>query len=345
MATSMQDQPGIIAGTDYVICRRDDGTLWGIGSNAKGQLGLGSVASVTEWNKLPLTGVAKIFNGGNNTNTQYCVFAIKDNGDLYSTGYNTTATAFLGYASGNTTKFTKVNLSNVYGVTCTEKGTAFILNNGDVYYTGHDKCIGGLTTTATKTVLTRANDYLTNVIDACPSYNTNYMCYLKSDGTWYQTYSNSNVTATTAVAGSLFKGTKTGIAKICGSKEGGHIFFITTAGALFGWGLNTNGQLGYANTSSQASLVSISMTNIKQIATGTAFSMILKTDGTVWVTGLNGNGQLGIGNTTQQTSFMKNEMGAYSVQSIQAGPTVSYIRLDGTNYYIRGEDKCYTNPA
>ena len=339
MATSMQDQPGIIAGTDYVICRRDDGTLWGFGSNAKGQLGLGSVASVAEWTQLPLTGVAKIFNGGNNTNVQYCVFAIKNNGDLYSTGYNTTARSFLGYASANTTTFTKVNLSNVYGVTCTEYGTAFVKTDGTVYYTGHDKYIGGFTTTNYKTTITRANTSLVNIIDACPSFNSGYVCYLKNTGEWYHTYKNTNVNNATAVSGNLFLGLKTDIVKLCSSKDAGHVYCLDENGDWYGWGENTNGQLGNGNTTDQTKWVKIPITDVKQVAMGAGFTLILKNDGTVWASGLNTNKQLADETTTKRTSFVQSSCRFGPAISIQAAPTASYLRLDDNiREYVLGGD-------
>jgi alpha-tubulin suppressor-like RCC1 family protein len=77
-------------------------------------------------------------------------------------------------------------------------------------------------------------------------------------------------------------------------------------GSVFGWGLNSSGQLGdnsittrsfpvQAKTTASGNPV---LTGITDVAGGAAHTIALKSDGTVWTWGVNTSGQLGDGTTT-----------------------------------------------
>ena len=71
----------------------DDGTLWVVGTNSDGELGLGDTTNRTEWTQLGTdTDWAKVYMGGGN------FFAIKTDGTLYGAGRNEAGTLGLGSA-------------------------------------------------------------------------------------------------------------------------------------------------------------------------------------------------------------------------------------------------------
>lgn len=331
MATSLQDQPNIIAGDNFVICRKDDGTLWGIGSNGYGQLGLSSsIGSVSKWTKIPIPKVAKIFNG--REYGQYSVFAILENGDLYSTGYNS-GYCQLGYSSGHKYGFTRVSLDNVTAVFAGNYGSAFITTNKVLYFTGHGRYLGGLKDTTTMTTPTAASTALVNIIDACYFNANSRMMYLRDNGSWYVTNSAvSGVTNTAAVSEYVYKGLTSDAAKIChpiGRTD--WVVYVTTNGALKTLGNNSYGQLGNGNTTnSNAAWQTPSISDIKQIALGYGHIVVLKTDGSVYTCGLNNYHQLGIDSiaTTNQSKFLKADI-KFPVVSVQAGLYTTYYRLPG----------------
>ena len=74
-------------------------------------------------------------------------------------------------------------------------------------------------------------------------------------------------------------------------------------GSIWGWGLNTVGQLGNGNTTNLSSPVQIgSDTDWHQVVSTYQSTFALKSDGTVWAWGRNNEGQLGQGNTTNTSS-------------------------------------------
>jgi len=83
---------------------------------------------------------------------------------------------------------------------------------------------------------------------------------------------------------------------------GGSSFGIKNDGTLWGWGENTNGQLGDGTTIDRTSPFQLgTANNWKSLAIGGGggeFVIAIKTDGTLWSWGNNSDGQLGIGNNT-----------------------------------------------
>nr|WP_026088281.1 hypothetical protein [Bartonella rattaustraliani] len=92
------------------------------------------------------------------------------------------------------------------------------------------------------------------------------------------------------------------------------IYAIDKNGALWVWGRNNNGQLGFGDTVDRSTpLLNVAMKNIiKAIpASGSDPSgenlagcgFVLQSNGSVWAVGYNGFGQLGLGDTTSRSSF------------------------------------------
>ncbi len=84
-------------------------------------------------------------------------------------------------------------------------------------------------------------------------------------------------------------------------------FGLTTAGALYGWGANANGQLGVGDVTPRSSPVAVlgglTFTDVFQDGDGLATSTFAITaDGTLYAWGGNSNGQLGLGDVTPRSS-------------------------------------------
>ncbi len=82
------------------------------------------------------------------------------------------------------------------------------------------------------------------------------------------------------------------------------VFGITTAGALYGWGGNQNGQLGDGTTTARSSPVAVlgGLTWATMIADGGSSCYGVTTQGVIYAWGLNTNGQLGDGTVTPRSS-------------------------------------------
>jgi hypothetical protein len=75
-----------------------------------------------------------------------------------------------------------------------------------------------------------------------------------------------------------------------------HSLALTESGRVFGWGLNSDGQLGTGNTdiSSKPSMICFSIdVRIKKISCGNRHNLLLSCDGDIYLFGYNGSGQLG----------------------------------------------------
>jgi alpha-tubulin suppressor-like RCC1 family protein len=89
---------------------------------------------------------------------------------------------------------------------------------------------------------------------------------------------------------------------------GSHSLALCSDGTVAAWGLNANGQLGNATTTSSTVPVPVDASGVLSgrrvvaVAAGTSFSLALCSDGRVAAWGLNSSGQLGNGTTTTTTT-------------------------------------------
>ena len=113
-----------------------------------------------------------------------------------------------------------------------------------------------------------------------------------------------------------------------------HSLAITTTGQLYGWGLNTSGQVGDGTTTTKSSPVLVSgpaATSWSVIAAGYSSSMGITTTGTLYAWGLNSSGQLGTGTYTNPTSpvLIANISRSWSTVSFGGIHSLG-IKTDGT---------------
>ena len=82
-----------------------------------------------------------------------------------------------------------------------------------------------------------------------------------------------------------------------------HTIYLDPSGNVWGWGLNSNGQLGDGTTTNRSTPVqSTTLSSMEAVTAGNSHSLGLANDGTVWAWGGNDNGQLGDGTTTQHAT-------------------------------------------
>jgi alpha-tubulin suppressor-like RCC1 family protein len=87
------------------------------------------------------------------------------------------------------------------------------------------------------------------------------------------------------------------------SAGGDHSLLLKSNGTVYGWGVNSYGQLGGGNTTERdwAYLMTngdgSTFGNVTAVQAGEDFSVLLRSDGTVWTVGRNQMGQLGNGST------------------------------------------------
>jgi alpha-tubulin suppressor-like RCC1 family protein len=123
--------------------------------------------------------------------------------------------------------------------------------------------------------------------------------------------------------------TPVSITQIAGG--GSHNLALRSNGAVWAWGNNYSGQLGYGTASDSSTSVQVQgLTHIIAVAGGAYHSLALKNDGIVWAWGNNRAGQLGDG-TTNSNFLPLQVQSLTNVASIAAGSYHSLaLKSDGT---------------
>jgi alpha-tubulin suppressor-like RCC1 family protein len=114
-----------------------------------------------------------------------------------------------------------------------------------------------------------------------------------------------------------------------------HCLGLTTSGALYAWGGNSNGQLGVGDVTPRSSPVAVlgGLTFV-DFGAGSNTSFGITSDGTLYMWGLNSNGELGNGGTTPRSSPVA-VTGSISFRKVVPGGNAgAFVGLasDGTIY-------------
>ena len=167
-----------------------------------------------------------------------------------------------------------------------------------------------------------------NVIDAAAGYG--HTLYILEDGSVWTVGANNQgqlgegTTERRLKPIKVFEGAKRVYAGF-----GSSSYIVTKGGELYGFGENSNGQLGLGHTNSVTKPTFIT-NNVKDVAVGMNYLMVLKTDNTLWGVGANSNGQLG---TKDQTNRQNLTKVASDVSKVATGNyTTYYIDLEGRLY-------------
>lgn len=282
------------AGGGQTLAIKPDGTLWGWGENASGQLGDGTNAS----NPIPIqigsdTNWLKV-----STNTDHTL-GIKTDGTLWAWGDNLYGQVGDGT---NINKTTPVQIGTDTNWKAVEAGilhSIALKTDGTIWSWG-------------------ANMF--HQLGDETSINRNFPAQVGTDNDWASINSNSSHTMAIKTNGTLWSwggnsdgqlgdgtivfrsypvqvGTDSNWLKT--STGGGFTVAIKNNGTLWSWGDNIVGQLGNGTTTDQLLPVQVGTgTDWDSISTGYFFAIALKTDGTLWGWGLNTYGYLGNGGST-----------------------------------------------
>ena len=332
VTTNADDIKEIHCGEDHTFILENDGTLWGCGYNAYGQLDLGDTS-----NRYTFT---QITTNADDIKSVYCgmyhTLILKNDGTLWGAGYNYHGQLGLGDTNSRTT-FTQIttNTSDIKSVYCGYNHTFILKNDGTLWSTGcNDRGQLGLGDTTNRTTFTQVTTNTNDIKEIyCGGLHT-FM--LKNDGTLWGTGVNSEGELGLGDGTNRYTFTQVttnadDIKEIyCG---GGHTFILKNDGTLWGIGYNLEGQLGLGNTNHRYTFTQITTNtdNIKSIYCGYLHTIVLKNDGTLWGCGYNGYGQLGLGDTSNRTTFTQITTNADDIKEVYCGWDHTLIlKNDGT---------------
>ena len=125
------------------------------------------------------------------------------------------------------------------------------------------------------------------------------MLFRSSDGTLWgwgsNPYGNLGTNNITSYSSPVQVGTSSWSSVSAGG--GTNVLFtmaIRSDGTLWGWGRNTNGNLGTNNITNYSSPVQVGTSSWSSVSAGGSHTMAIRSDGTLWGWGYNGQGQLGL---------------------------------------------------
>jgi Alpha-tubulin suppressor and related RCC1 domain-containing proteins len=296
-----------------------DGTLWGCGYNAAGELGDGTTTD--RHSLIHIMDSVQSMDAGSNHS-----LILKTDGTLWGCGSNGT-----GQLGDGTIipRFSPIKMMNGVQSVAAGWGHSLILKTDGTLWACGDNTYGqlgdGTTTNRYSPVQIMAG------VQSIAAREDHSMV-LKIDGTLWACGHNDY--------GQLGDGTTTnrsspiqimtGVQSMAAGYY--HSLILKTDGTLWACGYNGYGQLGLGDGTAvyeQLSPVQI-MVGVQSMSAGWMHSLILKTDGTLWTCGWNGKGQLGIG-TADNYVYPTPVQIMTDVQSTAAGGISSLIiKTDGT---------------
>lgn len=230
-------------------------------------------------------------------------YILKTDGTLWAAGEN-----YLGQlGDGTTTKHNQFVpiASSVASISTGQSHSCFVKTDGSLWVTGNND-VGQLGTGDT-VIRTAPVSIAANVVHAVAGGR--FTLFTQTDGSLWATgqYAPGH-SSTTPV-----KLVDSGVTAIAAGSS--HSLYLTTANELYGFGSNSQGELGLGFASSINSPALIA-TNVSSIAALYLDSYYVKLDGSLWGMGINGHGQLGTGDRlTRRTPVQI----ATDVASVAAG--------------------------
>jgi alpha-tubulin suppressor-like RCC1 family protein len=299
------DVTNISGGTFFFLAARSDGTAWGWGQNANGQLGDGTTADrqlavqVVQPGGGYLSEVAQIAAGGSHAH------ALMADGTMRSWGFKGVGQL------GNGTTTPVESLATLVPLTDVDKlfsggglSGALLLGTGRTWGAN---AFGQIGDGSTENRLTPVPVAALNGATAAATSGAHVLA-LRQDGTvvgWGLGTSGQlghGVGIGGSPVSSLTPVAVTGLGEVISvSAAGNRSMALTTDGTVWGWGFNSTGQLGDGTTANRLIPVQVKnilgdiLINILAISAGGSFSLAVASGGSVWAWGQNSSGQIGDG--------------------------------------------------
>ena len=319
----------IACGSGFTFILKNDGSVWACGSNYNGQLGLGDTTQRNTFTQVTT-------NINNDVKQIACgsthAFILKNDGTVWSCGYNTNGELGLGDSDSKNT-FTQVstNINNdVKQIACGDWHTFIIKNDGSLWACGNNSGQFGLGHTDDKSTFTQVTTNINNdVKEIATGYEHTFI--IKNDGSvWACGYNDAGQLGLGKTTTTFTQVDISGVKQIaCGNS---HTFILKNDGSVWSCGRNNYGQLGLGDTTNKSSFTQVTgLSEVNKIACGVGHTVILKNDGSVWSCGDNQYGQSGLGATTTKTTFTKVTANIHDTKQIACGGTHTFIlKNDGT---------------
>ncbi len=330
----------VACGSNFTIARKSDNTIYSTGNNSNGVLARGEFNdNYTTFGQIGTSNWIDIQCGFNFmavlSPTYYLSFA----------GYNQYGEFGQNYTviTGNyraPTLAPSISNNNWISTGFFPFGSSYILfikADGTLWASGTNATGQlGLGDTTTRTVITQVGTDTWIKIDCSGTYVvTNiFSAGIKSDGTLWTWGNNNNGQLGLGNSTQYTTPQQVGIDNtwvyVSCAKGANFMFGIKSNGTMWGWGLNTGGQLGLGNNTSYNTPQQIGVdTDWSHVYGGIDSTIARKTNGTLWGTGSNTFGVLGLGNNTSRNTFAQIGTSNWNMYDMN-GWSVWGIKNDGT---------------
>lgn len=287
----------ISAGEEFALALMDDGTVWAWGSNADGELGIGS--RDIEHHPVPVQ-VQGLYNVKAVSSGSRYALALKGDGTVWMWGNNEFGQRGDGHQVQSVNDITNPviatavqvpGLDNVMAISAGTGNPAVVRSDGTVWSWGYNASVSSTNIIFPPTMI----EGFSNAIDV--RAESGYIIALRDDGTvwsWGDNYYGclgNDSAGSTSYKVLQVKGLNNVIAIDTGINN---CIALKDDGTVYTWGENANGQAGDSSTKKRNTPYLTSLRNITSIYAGnvqTAFA--IGSDGTVWAWGGDEYGQLG----------------------------------------------------
>ncbi len=283
---------GNVGDAPHTLILTEKNQLYSIGNNQMGQLGRSAQnqdARLLMPVEIPSGTIADISAGFDHT------LVLMKNGDLYGVGNNAYGQIGSANFGGQTGVFQKI-ASNVAAMAAGRRHSLYIDSAGNLYGLGDNRW--------KKLIDSPEEKYQTPVRimgEAAAVYAGEHSTLVvdKNGGLYYFGWRDCISFGAGGGDGAVHNIFNSGSVRRA-SIQDEHVLFVTENNRVYGWGLNSDGQIcSNAGTQSVPYLISA---NAASAAAGSWFSMILNTDGSITIWGRNTSGIAGNGTISQNAS-------------------------------------------
>jgi alpha-tubulin suppressor-like RCC1 family protein len=279
-------------GSNFSLYADANGSLWGMGQNDNGELGLPGLDDRNVSSQVEASAVRSFSEGGD-----YSLF-VKTDGSLWGMGSNAHGQLGDGTVLDRNASV-QIRSSGVSQVSASgsNRFSLFLEDNGSLYGMGlNHKGELGLGDTAQRLTPT-------HIVDSVVSFAAGYdhALFVKGDGSLWSMGSNAYGQlgdGSTTDRNSSYRIVDANVTAVAAGD--GHSLFVKSDGSLWTMGRNDYGQLGDGNLTSRATPASVYSFGVLSVAAGAHSSFFIKSGGSLWSMGQNDSGQLGFGDTTNR---------------------------------------------